>query len=126
MSEIIRLRPGTRPERPPALDQPAGARPLTRSARTRQDRLAALAEAVEQIPPLQTRIITRHRGGPPALHVVNFAAAALSEDITCRTEPDADELWFFWSWGDSIGPADDVEGTAAAIARVLIPEPGHA
>jgi hypothetical protein len=52
------------------------------------------------------------------LRVVNFEVAKLAEDIGCRVQEDR-RYWFTWSWGEPIRPADDLDGTVAAIKRVL-------
>jgi hypothetical protein len=62
--------------------------------------------------------------GPPActsltLHIVNARGGRLSEAVTCDFR---DDHWsFVWSWGDVIGPADDVHNAAEAIRHVLTP-----
>jgi hypothetical protein len=58
-------------------------------------------------------------GGKPFIHVVNTNAARLTENITCVVTDD--ETWFCWSWGDTIGPVDDIDGIAKSIRYVLSP-----
>jgi hypothetical protein len=73
--------------------------------------------------PLQARV-ERTVGGL-VVRVVNPGAGWLTERVNCRREPLAGgELRFWWEWGVSIGPADDILGAAAAVQRVLTPELG--
>lgn len=64
--------------------------------------------------------------GSPFLRVTNTVAADLAEDIRCRSldmgheaGPPRPEWWFLWSWGESIGLADDLASVAKVIAHVL-------
>lgn len=92
--------------------------------RPERERLEALAEEIKAVTDFRVRVVQRERGGPEVLHVVNPVAGArhLSEDIACRRHDEVDELWFFWSWGDDVGPADCPEGAAMAVKYVLTPE----
>jgi hypothetical protein len=57
-------------------------------------------------------------GIPPVLKVTNPVSPQLTEQITCRPAPGG--WWFFWgSWHQPAGPADDPEGTADRITTVL-------
>jgi hypothetical protein len=89
-----------------------------------RERLEALAKSIEAITDFRYRVVQIKRGGPEVLHVVKPVAGHLSEDIACRTldRDESDALWFFWSRGDGIGPADCPDGAAEAIKRVLTPE----
>jgi hypothetical protein len=94
--------------------------PLASADVRRRDFLEALGEAVNGLPPLQAKIMQGSRSGPAVLHVVNPDAAHMTEDIGCEPQ-DSGEFWFTWSWGNTLGPADDPAGVAAAILRVLTP-----
>jgi hypothetical protein len=59
----------------------------------------------------------------PCVRVTNTQVARMSEDVYAA--PGRDGQWaFFWSWADKIGPIDDIEGAAVAIAYVLSPGSG--
>jgi hypothetical protein len=54
----------------------------------------------------------------PSVYVVNPGARALEENVYALC--DKDGLWWFcWSWVERISIADDVDGAATSIARVL-------
>jgi hypothetical protein len=54
---------------------------------------------------------------PADLRIVNPTDPELREDLGCDL---LDERWsLVWSWGDVLGPADDIVGTVSAIERVL-------
>jgi hypothetical protein len=95
-------------------------RPAAAEAR-RRDFLEALGREINALPPLRSRIIRGSRMDPMVLHVVNPDAPHMIEDIGC--EPiEGGEFWFTWSWGHTLGPADDPAGVAASIRRVLCPQ----
>lgn len=106
-----------------ALDAPRETDRLRVAGGPERDHLEALGKAVEAITDFGTRVVQAERSGPVFLHVVNPAAESLSEDITCRTERVSGDLWFWWSWDDTIAPAEDPAGAAQAIKRVLTPKP---
>jgi hypothetical protein len=57
-------------------------------------------------------------GRVPSLYVVNPAARALEESVVAACGKDG-MWWFWWSWAERIGIADDVDQAAATIVRVL-------
>jgi hypothetical protein len=57
-------------------------------------------------------------GRVPSLHVVNPAARVLAENVFAACGRDG-AWWFWWSWAERITAADDPEGAAACVARVL-------
>ena len=57
-------------------------------------------------------------GRVPSLYVVNPAARALEENVYAGLCSDG-LFWFWWSWAERIGLADDIDGAAATITRVL-------
>ncbi|WP_433149803.1 hypothetical protein ACQPZ8_11665 [Actinomadura nitritigenes] len=65
--------------------------------------------------------VVRTRSGPAFLRVVNPAAASLAEDVTCAPAPGSHEHYFWWSWGERMHRADDVDGAAEKLAHVLQP-----
>lgn len=81
-------------------------------------RLEALGDVITIDTPLTVRLVTPGRD-EMYLRVINPNAAGLAEDVRCRVHDEDGEYWFWWSWGESIGPADDLHGTALAILRVL-------
>jgi hypothetical protein len=54
----------------------------------------------------------------PSLHVVNPEASVLAEDVYTGRGQDG-TWWFWWSWAERITSADDFDGAAAMIKRVL-------
>jgi hypothetical protein len=66
---------------------------------------------------LRTRLVTPP-GRLPSLHVVNPAAAALSEDVYAGVGRDG-QWWFWWSWAERIAASEDLNGAASQIRRVL-------
>lgn len=64
------------------------------------------------------RVVQTSRSRPPVLVVVNPDAGRLSEEITCEKRGDG-EWWLMWSWGDPICRAEDTDGAAAAVLRVV-------
>jgi hypothetical protein len=59
----------------------------------------------------------------PCVRVANIQVARMFEDVYAA--PGAGGKWaFWWSWADPIGPIDDVEAAAVAIAYVLSPGSG--
>lgn len=57
-------------------------------------------------------------GRVPSLYVVNPAARALEENVYAGCGKDG-LWWFWWSWAERIAVADDVDGAASTIVRVL-------
>jgi hypothetical protein len=57
-------------------------------------------------------------GRVPSVYVVNPAARALEENVYCDRGKDG-LCWFWWSWAERISIADDLDGAATTIARVL-------
>lgn len=57
-------------------------------------------------------------GRVPSLYVVNPAARALEESVVAACGKDG-LWWFWWSWAERIGIADDIDQAAATIVRVL-------
>jgi hypothetical protein len=64
------------------------------------------------------RVVQTARTTPPVLVVINPHSRSLSEEISCRERGDGD-WWLFWSWGDPICRADDLEHATAAVRRVV-------
>lgn len=54
---------------------------------------------------------------PPALRISDPEVAPLSETVDCV--PTSDGWCYRWSWGDILGPADDLEEAARRIARLF-------
>lgn len=65
---------------------------------------------------LQVRLVTSSER-PPALHVLNPDARALTEDI--RAEFASDGWSYVWSWAERICSAEDTHGAADSVVRVL-------
>jgi hypothetical protein len=63
------------------------------------------------------------QGWTPSLYVVNPSARALEENVYVGCGKDG-LWWFWWSWAERISIADDVDGAATTIARVLAPPRG--
>ena len=59
-------------------------------------------------------------GRVPSLYVVNPGARALEDNVYAARGKDG-MWWFWWSWAERIGVADDLDLAAAAIVRVLAP-----
>jgi hypothetical protein len=59
-------------------------------------------------------------GRVPSLYVVNPSARALEDNVYVARGKDG-MWWFWWSWAERIGVADDLDLAAAAIVRVLAP-----
>ena len=57
-------------------------------------------------------------GRVPSLYVVNPAARALEENVYVARGQDG-MWWFWWSWAERIGVADDLDLAASTIVRVL-------
>jgi hypothetical protein len=73
---------------------------------------------------LAARGFAAHLSTPrhPCVRVVNRQATALSELIyAARSDADG-SIWFWWSWGERICPADDLQQAAGKIAHVLTPQ----
>lgn len=60
-------------------------------------------------------------GRVPVLHVVNPAATVLAENVYAAEGADG-VWWYWWSWAERIAVAEDVDGAADCIARVLAAE----
>jgi hypothetical protein len=54
----------------------------------------------------------------PMLHVTNPRVMMLSELVTADLDAGG-RWWFWWSWAERISRADDLDGAARVIARVL-------
>jgi hypothetical protein len=63
-------------------------------------------------------------GRVPSLYVVNPAARALEENVYVGRGSDG-IWWFWWSWAERIGIADDLDHAATTVARVLALPRGH-
>jgi hypothetical protein len=57
-------------------------------------------------------------GRVPSLYVVNPGARALEENVYANRCSDG-MMWFWWSWAERIGIADDLDQAATTITRVL-------
>lgn len=57
-------------------------------------------------------------GRVPSVYVTNPHARALEENVYATQGKDR-VWWFWWSWAERIGVADDLDASAAAITRVL-------
>lgn len=57
-------------------------------------------------------------GRVPSVYITNPGARALEENVYADRGKDG-LWWFWWSWAERISMADDLNGSAAAIARVL-------
>jgi hypothetical protein len=57
-------------------------------------------------------------GRVPSLYVTNPGARALEENVYAGKASDG-MWWFWWSWAERIGLADDVDQAATTVARVL-------
>jgi hypothetical protein len=64
-------------------------------------------------------------GRVPSLYVTNPGARALEENIYASAGKDS-LWWFWWSWAERIGLADDIDTAATTIARVLALPRGQA
>ncbi|MFC0037285.1 hypothetical protein [Actinomadura rayongensis] len=92
---------------------PSAARP----ADPRRRHLERLAKAVGARTELRAQIRRTTPSGPAVLHVVNPIVPDLKDDLRCDL---LDEVWsLVWSWGDVLGPADDIKGAVSALERVL-------
>jgi hypothetical protein len=90
-----------------------------RRARQREH-LEALGAEIRAASTLQATVAEAQEGGPSVLRVVDPGSPELGQDVLCPLRDDDGEMWFSWqSWGSTIGPADDTEGVALAIVRVL-------
>lgn len=97
--------------------------PVSPARRANLARLERLAEELAACG-LRARLITPP-GRVPSLHVVNPAAAALSEDVYAGRGPDG--TWsYWWSWAEQIAAGEDHAGAAARIRRVLAARGGDA
>ncbi|MEV0400893.1 hypothetical protein [Actinoallomurus sp. NPDC050550] len=67
-----------------------------------------------------TATVETPRGGMPYVRVGNRHAPVLCEKIRIdRYRVDGDALWFFYSWGDPICPAQETSRAAQEITNVL-------
>jgi hypothetical protein len=57
-------------------------------------------------------------GRVPSVYITNPGARALEENVYADRGKDG-MWWFWWSWAERISMADDLEGSASAITRVL-------
>lgn len=57
-------------------------------------------------------------GRVPSVYITNPRARALEENVYAAQGKDG-LYWFWWSWAERISPADDLDGSAEKIARVL-------
>jgi hypothetical protein len=57
-------------------------------------------------------------GRRPSLYVTNPGARALEENVYAALGSDG-LWWFWWSWAERIGHADDIDQAATTVARVL-------
>ncbi|MGD0560569.1 MAG: hypothetical protein ABSA93_37075 [Streptosporangiaceae bacterium] len=57
-------------------------------------------------------------GRVPSLYVTNPGARALEENVYVGCGQDGIH-WFWWSWAERIGVADDLDQAATTITRVL-------
>lgn len=57
-------------------------------------------------------------GRVPSVYVVNPAARALEDNVYAVRGTDG-LWWFWWSWAERIGPAEDPDAAAEAVLRVL-------
>jgi hypothetical protein len=57
-------------------------------------------------------------GRVPSVYITNPAARALEENVYADRGKDG-LWWFWWSWAERIAIADDLDGTATTISRVL-------
>ncbi|REE97849.1 hypothetical protein [Thermomonospora umbrina] len=101
-------------------DAPEGEQPLSPRAHDDKARqhLEALQEAITKQTTFTARLVRPQGTDFTYLRVFNPDAAKLAEDVGCRIEDDGDH-WFWWSWGNTIAPADDIDGTVKAIKRVI-------
>lgn len=76
-----------------------------------------LKKRVEEIG-LVGRVVHSHQSKPPVLVVVNPDVGLLSEEVTCR-ERNANEWWFFWSWGAPMCPVADLDRATTALRQVV-------
>jgi len=59
-------------------------------------------------------------GGYMAISVAHRTVTQMSETVTVAPATDGN-WWFWWSWGDPIARASDVDAAAFKIAYVLTP-----
>lgn len=95
----------------PPDDDPARAEQM----RARLDHLEKLGEALVERG-FRVRL-TVPPGRPACLHVMNPDSSALAENILA--EVGVDGWWYWWSWAERIGVAEDVDAAADRVARVL-------
>jgi hypothetical protein len=64
--------------------------------------------------------IVQSRSVSPFLRVTNPNVAQLGEAIQCgRHAAAGGALWFFWSWGEPMCPAQDVHRAAKELGHVV-------
>ena len=86
-----------------------------------RSRLERLGDAVEARTDLCAQVSEATSSGPAVLRIVNPTAPDLKEDLGCDL---LDEQWsLLWSWGDVLGPADEIEDAVSLIERVLAVRP---
>jgi len=94
---------------------PAPSTPLP--ADLRRSHLERLGGAVEAKTNLRAQVRQVTHSGSAVLRIVHPTVPDLKEDLACDL---LDERWsLVWSWGDVLGPADDIEDAVSAIERVL-------
>ncbi len=92
-----------------------GMMPSASVAGTGRSYLEPLAAALSQRGLLAN--VTRIGDGPSFVEVFNPEAPDLAESIFAAQS--GGQWWFWWSWAERIAPAEDIDHTAARIARVL-------
>lgn len=100
---------------------PSDAKPAYARSEVRHAHLESLAVELTRRR-LSARVLTPY-GRVPSVHVVNPAATALAENVYAACGSDG-VWWYWWSWAERIAVADDVDGAADCIARVLAVENG--
>lgn len=95
-----------------------GENPRTQDTGTREaeeDYLASLQKALAgRVASLR---IVAPEDGPMYLDVVSKASGRLRERVRAAEADGA--WWFWWSWAERIGPADEPDAAAEAVLRVL-------
>lgn len=95
---------------------PSDAQPACDRSEVRHAYLETLAAELTRRG-LSARVLTPY-GRVPSVHVVNPVATALAENVYAAGGVDG-VWWYWWSWAERIAVADDVDGAADCIARVL-------
>jgi hypothetical protein len=100
---------------------PSEAQPACARTEVRHAYLESLADELTRRG-LTARVLTPY-GRVPSVHVVNPAATALAENVYAASGTNG-VWWYWWSWAERIAVADDVDGAAGCIARVLAAQEG--